>query len=170
MTTGRSPHVTLKGAHVHKVSLCVAFGASRFGTNFRALSQCSKYARVSITFRAHVLQTTVCVAFGAPRVSVPSRLLGGALATWAAKAGQEFRDGLAPSGFTPPRSPGSAPSNPVGPHHEHFQRSQVVSSVAGCAMHMKWPDGIGRGSWVTVESPFGPWAGPLPSYSGGRPR
>ena len=23
----------------------------------------------------------------------------------------------------------------------------MVSSVIGCAMHMKWPDGIGLGSW-----------------------
>ena len=37
---------------------------------------------------------------------------------------------------------------PTGPPHEHLQSSKLVSSVAGCAMHMEWPDGIGRGSWV----------------------
>ena len=25
--------------------------------------------------------------------------------------------------------------------------SSMICSVAGCAMHMKWPGGIGRGSW-----------------------
>ena len=144
MTTSSSQHVTSKGALVHEMSLCVAPGESRCGTNFRALSRCSKYVMFSITFGAHVLQTTVCVTFGARRRSVPSRLLGGALATWAAKAGQEFRDAPAPSGFTPPRSPRSVPDNLTGPHHEHIQTSKLVSSVAGCAMHMKWLDGIGR--------------------------
>ena len=46
-----------------------------------------------------------------------------------------------------PRPPRNIPHHIFGPHREHFQTSQVVSSVVGCAMHMKWPDGIGRGSW-----------------------
>ena len=54
--------------------------------------------------------------------------------------------GFAPSEFTPPRSSRSAPSNPARPHREHLQSSKLVSSVAGCAMHMRWPDGIRRGS------------------------
>ena len=30
---------------------------------------------------------------------------------------------------------------------QHIPTIKVVSSVVGCAMHVKWPDGIGRGSW-----------------------
>ena len=147
MTTGRSQHVTVKGGQVHEVSLCVTFVASRFGTNSRALFQSSTYVMFSLAFGAHVLQTTTCVTFGAPRCSVPPRLLETSLATWTAKAGQEFRSAPAPSGITSPRSPRSAPGNVTGPHHEHFQSSKVVSSVADCAMHTKWLDGIGLGSW-----------------------
>ena len=93
------------------------------------------------------LQNTLCVTYGAPRRSLPSRLWGGPLATWAAKPGHEFK-------ATPPRLDSGRPRqlrnvwrHLSGPHREHLQTFQVVSSVVGCAMHMKWPGGIGRGSW-----------------------
>ena len=146
MTTRPSQHVSLEDAHVHEMSLCVTPGAPRLGSKSRSLSQCSKYVTFSITFCAPVLQDTVCVTYGAPRRSPPSRLCGGPLATWAAKPGQEFR-------ATPPRLDSGRPRPPrnvshrlPGPHREHLQTSQVVSSVIGCAMHMNWPDGIRRGS------------------------
>ena len=70
MRASRSQLDTLHGPRVHKISLCVAYAASRFGTNFRALSQRSKYVMFSFTFGAPVLQTTLCVAFAARRVCV----------------------------------------------------------------------------------------------------
>ena len=118
-----------------------------FVCNIWSFCGCSKYVTFSLTFCAPVLQNALCVTYGAPRRSLPSRLWCGPLATWAAKPGQEFR-------ATPPRLDSGRPRPPrnvshhlFGLHREHFQTSQVVSSVVGCAMHMKWPDGIGRGSW-----------------------
>ena len=70
MRASRSQPDTLHGPRVHEISLCVAHAASRFGTNFRALSQRSKYVMFSVTFGAPVLQTTLCVAFTARRVCV----------------------------------------------------------------------------------------------------
>ena len=42
-TTDLSQHEALKGAHVRQVTLCVAFGALRCGTNFDVFILCSKY-------------------------------------------------------------------------------------------------------------------------------
>ena len=70
MRASRSQLDTLHGPRVHEISLCVAYAASRFGTNFRALSQRPKYVMFSATFGAPVLQTTLCVAFAARRVCV----------------------------------------------------------------------------------------------------
>ena len=146
-TSNRSQHVTPKGAGVHEMSVCVASGASRFGTDFGASFRCSKYVMFSITFGTPVRQNALCVTFGARRRPVPSQFLGAARACWATNAGQEIRYSAAPSGFTPTTSPESAPNHSTKPPQEHLQTPQVVSSVVGCAMHMKWPDGIGRGSW-----------------------
>ena len=87
---------------------------------------------------------TVCVMCCARRRFT---FLEASLATWATKAGHKFRSAPAPSGITSPRSPRSVPGHLPRPHREQFQTSQLVSSVDGCAMHMKWLDGIGRGSW-----------------------
>ena len=129
------------------MSVCVASGASRFGTDFGASFRCSKYVMFSITFGTPVRQNTLCVTFGARRRPVPSQFLGAARACWATNAGQEIRYFAAPCGFTPTTSPESTPNQSTKPPQEHLQTSQVVSSVIGCAMHIKWPDGIGRGSW-----------------------
>ena len=143
----RSQHVSLEGAHVHETSLCVAPGAPRLGSKFCSQSQCSTYVTFSITFGAPVLQYTICVTFFARRRAVPPSLLGGGLATQAAQAGPDIRHVRPPFGFRSLRSPQSAPTHASKPHHGHFDSTGVVSSVAGCAMHMKWPDGIGRGNW-----------------------
>ena len=87
------------------------------------------------------------VTYGAPRRSLPSCLWDGPLATWAAKPGQEFRATPLRLDSDRPRPPRNVSHHLFGPHREHCQTSQVVSFVVGCAMHMKWPDGIGRGSW-----------------------
>ena len=131
-----SQHGLLNGAHVYETSVSVAFGALCIGTIFSAASGCSKYLMFSLTFGAQVHEPSVGVAFGAPRRSVPLCLLETSLATWAAKAGQEFRSALDPSGITSPRSPQSAPGHLSRPHREYVQTCQLVSSVAGCAMHM----------------------------------
>ena len=70
MRASRSQLDTLHCPRVHEISLCVAYAASRFGTNFRALSQRSKYAMFSFTCGSPVLQTTLCVTFAARRVCV----------------------------------------------------------------------------------------------------
>ena len=131
-----SQHGLLKGGHVHETSVSVAFGALCIGTILGAASGGSKYRMFSFTSGAHVHETLVGVTFGAPRRSVPLRLLETSLATWAAKAGQEFRSALDPSGITSPRSPQSAPGHLSRPHREYVQTCQLVSSVAGRAMHM----------------------------------
>ena len=145
--TRHRQHDALKCAYVQKVSVCVTFGAPRFGTENRSFSICSKYVTFSITFCPPALQNTMCVTYGAPRRSPPSRLWGGPLTTWAAKPGQESRS-------TPPRRysgrpwpPRRVPRDLLGPARERNQTSHGVSSVVGCAMHMKWPDGTGRDSW-----------------------
>ena len=145
-STRQWQHDALQGAHVHETSLCVIYFALRSGSKILSFCSCSKYVTFSFIFCAPVLQNTLCVTYGAPRPSLPSRLWGGLLATWATKPGQEFR-------ATPPRLDSGRPRPPrnvshhlPGPHREHLQTSQVVSSVIGCAMHMKWPDGIKRGS------------------------
>ena len=70
MRASRSQLDTLHGPRVHEISLCVAYAASRFGTNSRALSQRSPNVMFFITFSAPVLQTPMCVASGARRVCV----------------------------------------------------------------------------------------------------
>ena len=102
------------------------------------------FNRCYVSFGAPVLHNTLCVTFFARRRAVPPSLLGGGLATQAAQAGPDIRHVRPPSGFRSLRSPQSAPTRASKPHHGHFDSTGVVSSVAGCAMHMKWPDGIGR--------------------------
>ena len=81
-------HGARQGAHVHETSVCVTYFAPWFVNNICSFSWCSKYVTFSLTFCALVRQNTLCVTYGAPRRSLPSRLWGGPLATWAAKPGQ----------------------------------------------------------------------------------
>ena len=101
----------------------------------------------SIIMCAHDLQTTVCVAPRARCGSVPSGVLGDTLAASAARSRPEIRHEPDLPGFEPPRPPRSTPDMRKEPRCQHIPTTKVVSSVVGCAMHMKWPDGIGRGSW-----------------------
>ena len=161
-STRQWQHDALQGAHVHETSVCVMYVAPRFGTNISSFCRCSKYVTFSITFCAPVLQNTLCVTYGAPRRSPPSRLCGGPLATWAAKPGQECRSTPSRRYSGRPGPPRRVPRDLLGPAREHNQTSQGVSSVVGCAMHMKWPDGIGRGSW-DWENPRQESANPIPA-------
>ena len=95
----------------------------------------------------HDLQTTVCVAPRARCGSEPSGVLGDPLAAPAARSRPEFRHEPDLPGFEPPRPPRNTPDMRKEPRCQHIPTTKVVSSVVGGAMHMKWPDGIGRGSW-----------------------
>ena len=92
-----------------------------------------------------VLQTTVCVAPRARRRSVPSRSLSDTLAASAARSRPESRHEPDLSEFEPPRPPRSTSDMLQEHRRQHISTTKVVASVVGCAMHMKWPDGIGRG-------------------------
>ena len=113
--TRRGRHDALQGAHVQKVSLCVMYFATRFGTNKCTFCECSKPVMFSITFGAHVLQATVCVAPRARRRSAPSRL--------GRQIPPGFLDEPALSAFDAPRPPRSASRILKGPHGEHFRTS-----------------------------------------------
>ena len=95
----------------------------------------------------HGLQTTVCVTSRARRGSEPSGVLGDTLAAPAARSRPELRHEPDLPGFEPPRPPRSTPDMLNELRRQHIPTTKVVSSVIGGAMRMKWPDGIGRGSW-----------------------
>ena len=95
----------------------------------------------------HDLQATMYIAPRARCSSEPSGVLGGTLAAPAARSRPEIRHEPDLPGFEPPRPPRSTPDMLNEPRRQHIPTTNVVSSVVGCAMHMKWPDGIGRGSW-----------------------
>ena len=101
----------------------------------------------SLIISTHDLQAAVCVAPRARCGSVPSGVLGATLAASAARSRSEIRHEPDLPGFEPPRPARSTPDMLNEARSQHIPTTKVVSSVAGCAMHMKWPDGIGRGSW-----------------------
>ena len=140
-------HDALQGAHVRNLSLCVTPGALRFGTRICSFCKCSKYITFSTIICTLVCQITVCVAPRARRRSVSSRVLSDTLAASAARSRPESRHEPDLSEFEPPRPPRSTPDMLQEHRRQHISTTKVVSSVVGCAMHMKWPDGIGRGSW-----------------------
>ena len=86
---------------------------------------------------AHVRQTPLCVTFGARRPSVPPTLSDRLLDDSGAKTAQGLRNGSAWRPFGLPMSPRDALRTILW----HAGRA---SSVGGSAMHMKWPDDIGR--------------------------
>ena len=140
-------HDALQAAHVRNFSLCVAFGALRFGTRIRSFCKCSKYITFSTIICTLVLQTTVCVAPRARRRSVHSRVLSDTLAASAARSRPECRHEPDLSEFEPLRPPRSTADVLEEHRRQHISTTTLVSSVVGCAMHMEWPDGIGLGSW-----------------------
>ena len=93
---------------------------------------------------AHVHETTLHVAFGARRCSIPLGILDRLLGHLDPKAAQGLRNGSAWRPFGPPTSPKAALRTLLRHARNYSQTSRRVSSVGGSAMHMKWPDGIGR--------------------------
>ena len=86
--------MTLQRAVVPEMTMCVTFGAPRFGAKFRNFCACSEYATFSTISAPPVRGITLCVAFGAP-------LFGFSGATWGQPAvdqvggvshGSGFRD------------------------------------------------------------------------------
>ena len=63
-----SKDVALQGAHVHENTLCVTFGAPRFGPENRHIWRGSKYITFYTISETAVRETTVWVTFGAPFV------------------------------------------------------------------------------------------------------
>ena len=142
--TDLSQHEALKDAHVHEIALCVTSGALRFGTHFRVFTPCSEYAVIHMLLGTHVPQPTLYVTSGARRRSIPASLLDRLLAAWAAKAAQGLRNGSFWRPFGLPRSPRDALRTLLRHACGYIRTSGRVSSVGESAMHMKWPDGIGR--------------------------
>ena len=147
--TDLSQHDALKDAYVHESTLCVTLGASRLATNFRALTRTSKYIMVYTTFSTHAAQNTVCVTFGARRRSISLSLLCRPVATCAPEPPKDpGRIGVltvrvpTPPWEAPPRLHSTCPRLP--PDLRSGILCAVCPSVGGSAMHVKWPDGIGR--------------------------
>ena len=126
------------------MTLCVTFGALRSGPHFRLLTRCSNYAVIHVTLGTHVPQTTLHVAFGARRCSIPLGILDRLLGHLDPKAAQGLRNGSAWRPFGPPTSPKAALRTLLGHARGYIETSGRVSFVGESAMHMKWPDGIGR--------------------------
>ena len=137
-------HDALKGAHVHENALGVTFGALRFGTHFRLPTLCSKTIVIHMRLGTHVHHSTVGVTFGARHRSSPLGLLdrfrGQSDPQDRRRSPERFR--LAP--VWAPTSPQDGFRSLLRDARDYLQTSGRVSSVDGSAMHMKWPDRIGR--------------------------
>ena len=63
--------IVLQDALVPKMTVCVTFGASRIGANFRNVCALSEYVTFSTISATAVREMTVCVTFGAPHFGFP---------------------------------------------------------------------------------------------------
>ena len=146
--TDPSQHGTLKGAYVHKMTFCVKFLAPHVRTHFRIFIRCSKYTAILMLPRTHVPRMTVCVTFRARLRSIPlsllDRLFGHLGRQGRPRLPEDFRNGSAERPFGLPKSPKDALQTLLRYARAYIQTSRRVSVVGGSAMHMKWPDGIGR--------------------------
>ena len=97
---------------------------------------------------AHVPKTTLCVTFGAPHVRTHfRRLCTSCPDLWASSPPRQHNDPrTSPSGhLLGNQLPHQCHPHPTLGHFlQHPNLRFAVSSVGGSAMHMKWPDGIGR--------------------------
>ena len=89
--------VLLQNAAVPEMTLCVAFGAFRFGAKFRSICYRSDYATFSTISATAVREVTVCVAFGV-------RHFGFLVSTWGHAAGDQIGSVLFGSRFRELRS------------------------------------------------------------------
>ena len=65
----------LQHAAVAKVTVCVTFGAPRFGPKWCSTCEHSEYATFCTISATAVREMTVCVTFGAPHFGVPLPIL-----------------------------------------------------------------------------------------------
>ena len=144
--TGLSQHESLKDAHVHEITMCVTSGAFRAGSNFGVLRRCSEYVTIYNTSGTCVRQITLYVTSGARRRSLPLGFSPRGLAT--SNLGRQgrprFRNNSGWWPFGLPKSPGDAFRTFLWHARGYTLTSGLVSCSCGCAMHMEWPDGIGR--------------------------
>ena len=126
-TRRHRPHDALQCAHVPNLSVCVTFGAPRFGTQNRFFCEFSKYVLFSITFCAHALQTTVSVTFWATCSCASHVFLGHHLATWARMA-------AALVASWPPWLPHPAPNFAPGPLCSDSSRQGRHGTFRRCAL------------------------------------
>ena len=137
-------HDALEGVHVHEMTLCVTFGAPPLRRTFSPL-----YSMLQIC----------CVSHGLGHACPPDHTVRNVLCA------RPF-DSVGPLGplpgpLGPPRRSWDSGAAPPGAGwasklsqddfrtllrhaRDYIQTSGRVSSVDGSAMHMKWPDGIGR--------------------------
>ena len=135
--TDLSQHEALHDAAVRQTTLCVTSGAPLCGTKLRLLTRRSEYVMISLILGTPVPPTAVSVTFGARRRSASLRLLDALSGIRSAKAAHGVRN----RSLRPPFRPSTSPRDALRTLLRHAGR---VSSVGGSAMHMKWPDGIGR--------------------------
>ena len=137
-------HDALEGAHVREMTLCVTFGAPPFGERFRRFTRCFKYVVFHMVSGTHVRRTTLCVTFGARGRSILLGLLDHPLGHLDHQIGPGTSERPCLASVWAPTSPQDDFRTLPRHARDYIQTSGRVSSVDGSAMHMKWPDGIGR--------------------------
>ena len=95
-----------------------------------------------------VRQTTLSVTFGKRRRWIPvgllNRILDHSGQASRPRTPKRHRNGSAERRFGVPPSPRDAIRTLLWHAHGYILTSSQISSVGGSAMHMKWPDDIGR--------------------------
>ena len=122
----------------------VTFGALRGGPRFRLLTRCSNYAVIHITLGTHVPQTALRVSFGARPRSIPLSLLDRLFGHLGRQGRPRTPERSAERLFGRPTSPSDALQTLLGHARGYIETSRRVAFVGESAMHMKWPDSIGR--------------------------
>ena len=129
---------------MREMTLCVTFGAPPFGTHFRLLTRCPRCARNHMLSGTHVPQTTLGVTFGARPRSIPRSTLGSLCGHLGRQGRPSAPEGFRPATFWAGNVAQRRRPDLTSTHLGYIQAFRRVSFVVGSAMHMKWPDDIGR--------------------------
>ena len=140
---------------VSRPSACVAFGARRCWLPARLLgspvpSRSTQNTAIRKVWCTRVSRTSVCVALGARSRCHPVGPL--VVHRPSAKRTLKRQHTIIEAHLLRPSRPSPRPTSIINTHAHGQQqpstcRSGRICSVGGRAMHMKWPDGIGLGSW-----------------------